>query len=129
MCKPAGEAALIVNLILPKMRKSFAYSRKKNSLLEVKTIIVFLVVIIVFVSDDVAFIPQRAGAACFIILPLFPTRVAELIATPAMQEAATHIQQRFLALAHVISVDFFFTILALCNIWNKENGPYTQIMW
>jgi hypothetical protein len=54
-------------------------------------IIVFLVVIIVFLSDDVAFIPQRAGAACFLILPLFPTCVAELIAAPAMQEAATDV--------------------------------------
>lgn len=46
-------------------------------------IIIVVVIILIIMPDDIAFLPQWAGASCFLLLPFTPTCVAEFIAAPA----------------------------------------------
>lgn len=46
-------------------------------------IIIVVVIILIIIPDDIAFLPQWAGASCFLLLPFTPTCVAEFIAAPA----------------------------------------------
>ena len=67
--------------------------------LEVSIILIVIIILIAIdLPDDVVFVPQRAGAGCFLLLPFFPTCVAELKATPTT--SSNDIQQRFLAQGH-----------------------------
>lgn len=52
-------------------------------------IVVVVVILVAVIMDNVAFIPQRAGAGCFLLLPFFPTGVAEFVATHTSHMVAT----------------------------------------
>ena len=69
-----------------------------NTFLNIVIVLVIIVLIFIFlnvftdnigpniITDYVAFIPQRAGAGRFLVLPFFPTGVTEFIAAPASNQ-------------------------------------------
>ena len=51
-------------------------------LIVVAILLCTVVVILTVIINYIALFPQWAGAGCFLLLPFFPTCVAELIAAP-----------------------------------------------
>jgi hypothetical protein len=55
---------------------------RASSIVSIFFIVVILILLLIIMPDDIVFLPQWAGASCF-LLPFTPTCVAEFIAAPA----------------------------------------------
>jgi hypothetical protein len=56
---------------------------RASSIVSIFFIVVILILLLIIMPDDIVFLPQWAGASCFLLLPFTPTCVAEFIAAPA----------------------------------------------